>query len=102
MPDRGTSGASVGDLRLHGTAGVVREDNALRLRRFKVRGKLTEGLGLTMRQHGCVRLARSNVEPFVERNGVLRMPSLSMVTRLTCRDARREHRVCGDESSRNA
>jgi hypothetical protein len=36
----------------------------------------------------------------VERNGVLRAASLSRVNGLTCRDARCEHYVCGDGSSR--
>jgi hypothetical protein len=46
--------------------------------------------------------ARSNVEPFVERNGVLRTSSMSTVNGVTCRNTRDEHGVCGDGSSRNA
>jgi hypothetical protein len=75
---------------------------APRMRRFKVRGELGEGLGLRAPLQGCERPARSNVESFVERKSVLPTVSLSTVNGLTCSDARNEHCVCSDRSSRNA
>jgi hypothetical protein len=46
--------------------------------------------------HGPALLTRSNVEPFVERNGVLLTPSMSTVTTSTCTDVPGEHDVAGE------
>lgn len=44
----------------------------------------------------------SVVEPFVERNGVLRCPALRTVSTLTCTDGLGEHRVPDEVRTRNA
>jgi hypothetical protein len=47
------------------------------------------------------RRSRSNVEPIVERNRVLRTPSLLTMNSSTCSDVRHGHRAGYDASSRN-